>query len=350
MTRCVFAIPGDIATPAGGYVYARKILPLLAERLTIEVCALPAGFPLPSEAEVNEAAAALSAAGASGAVLFIDWLAYGALPAAVLARLQSPIVALAHHPLGLEQGLSEAEKIHLLRTEGEALAFARHIVVPSQGTARELVRLFGVAPEKITVAEPGILRGARARGAPEGEPLHIVSAGTLTPRKGFGVLAGALNEVRDLQWRVTIAGSLDLSPETTALVRQKIAEYGLEDRVRLAGQLDEAAISALYSSGDVFALASFYEGYGMAFAEAMAHGLPVVASGEGAVRETVPPEAGFVCSPGDVAAFADALRSLLSNADMRREMAEGAWRHGQGLPNWESTADVIAQVLDQAAL
>ena len=166
----------------------------------------------------------------------------------------------------------------------------------------------------------------------------------LTPRKGYGILIDALNEVRDLPWRATIAGSPDRSPETAALVRRKLSEYGFEERVRLAGQLDEATLSALYSSADVFALASLYEGYGMAFAEAIAHGLPVVASGDGAVSDTVPRSAGFVCAAGDVAAFADALRSLLSNAALRREKAEGAWRHGQTLPELgRSTADTIAQ-------
>src|SRR5271166_4782188 len=150
MTRCVFAVPGDLATPTGGYVYARKILPLLAERLRIEVCQLPAGFPLASEAELDEAAAALAALDTPGTVFFIDGLAYGALPASTLESLKGPIAALVHHPLGLEEGLSPSEKAHLLKTEEKALALAEHIVAPSHGTARELTRLFGVPSRKIT--------------------------------------------------------------------------------------------------------------------------------------------------------------------------------------------------------
>jgi len=349
MTRCVFAVPGDLATPTGGYVYARKILPLLAERLRVEICPLPAGFPLASEAELHEAAATLAARDAPGTVFFIDGLAYGTLPVSTLKALKRPIVALVHHPLGLEEGLTSSERAHLLKKEDEALDLARHVVAPSQGTARELTRLFGVPAGKITVAEPGILRGARAQGASAGQPLHIVSVGSLAPRKGYGVLIDALNEVRDLSWRATIAGSLDRSPETAALVRRRLSEYWFEERVRLAGQLAEATLSALYTSADVFALASLYEGYGMAFAEAMAHGLPVIASGEGAVSDTVPSSAGFVCATGDVAAFAGALRSLLSNPALRREKAEGAWRHGQTLPDWGRTADTIAQVLERIA-
>jgi hypothetical protein len=68
MTHCVFAIPGDLATPTGGYVYARKIIPLLAESLGIEICRLPAGFPLASEAELHQAAASLAAFNAPGTV------------------------------------------------------------------------------------------------------------------------------------------------------------------------------------------------------------------------------------------------------------------------------------------
>ena len=252
MTRCVFGVPGDLATPAGGYLYARKILPLLARRLSIEVCQLPAGFPLPSKTEAEEARTLLGRLDAPGTVFLIDGLAYGALTVSAIEALKQPVVALVHHPLGLEEGLSPSEKALLLKTEREALELARHIVVPSYGTGRELMHLFRVAADKFTVAEPGILRGKRAEGASDGMPPLIVSVGSLTPRKGFPVLIDALNEVRDLPWRATIAGSADLSPETAALVQRKLSDYGFDNRVQVIGQLDETRLSALYSSAGVF--------------------------------------------------------------------------------------------------
>jgi glycosyltransferase involved in cell wall biosynthesis len=349
MTRCVFAIPGDLAAPTGGYVYARKILPLLATHLDVLVCGLPSGFPFPTEAELIEAANALEAADREETVFLIDGLAYGVLPEKMIAAIKAPIVALVHHALGLEEGLSAAQKGALLRSEAEALGKAAHIVVPSAATSQALMDLFGISRDKITIAQPGVLRGPRASGAATGEPLHVVSVGTLTPRKGFGVLADALHAVRDLHWRATIAGSLDRSPETAAAIFEKFAEYNLLDRVQFAGHLDEAAISVLYSSGDVFALASFYEGYGMVFAEAMAHGLPIVASGGGAVTDTVPPEAGFVRAPGNSQAIAAALRLLLSDQVLRRTKADAAWMHGQTLPDWPKTAETIAAVLNRHA-
>jgi glycosyltransferase involved in cell wall biosynthesis len=349
MTRCVFAIPGDLATPTGGYAYARKILPLLSRHIETAVCALPQGFPLPSNNELMAASQALNAAAYSCHILLIDGLAFGALPRSLIGALPVPIVALVHHPLGLEEGLSEDEKRRLLDSEGEALRLAQHVVVSSPAMARTLFQLFAVPPERITVVEPGILRGRKSEGSAPGEPLHIVSVGTLTPRKGFGVLVEALHAVGNFEWRATIAGALDRSPETAAAILEKIEACGLSGRIALAGTLNEAAVSALYSSGDMFALASLYEGYGMAFAEAMAHGLPVIASGDGAVRETVSADAGILCPVRDVSAIAAALRSLLSDPALRRRKADAAWQHARTLPTWEKTAAIIGGVLQRVA-
>jgi len=161
------------------------------------------------------------------------------------------------------------------------------------------------------------------------------------------VLLDAFDLIRDLNWRATIAGALDRSKGAVQTLKSKIAEYGLSQRVTLAGALNERSISALYTSGDIFALASLYEGYGMAFAEAMAHGLPVVASGDGAVKDTVTAEAGIYCETGNARAFADGLRTLIVDGEVRQARADGAWRHAEALPSWDNTAAEIAAVLNR---
>lgn len=349
MIRCAFAIPGDLASPTGGYTYARKVLPLLAETIDISVCSLPGNFPFPSEGDLRATSASLKICDGPDKLILFDGLAYGAIPLNILRELDARIVALVHHPLGFEQGLSEEQKRRLLEAEKNALALANQVIVSSGATASVLAALFDIPQDRITVAEPGILRGERAPGTPPGQPLHIVSVGAVTPRKGFEVLVDALDAVWSLEWRATIAGALDRSPGTVTAVRNKIADFGLSDRVKFVGSMDEGAISSLYASGDIFALASYYEGYGMAFAEAMAHGLPIVASGDGAVKDTVPEAAGVICPAGDARSFAGALHRMLSDPPFRKSKAEGAWRYGQTLPDWRKTASIIADVLKRAA-
>lgn len=345
MMRCAFAIPGDLATPTGGYGYARKIMPHLACEMQVEVCRLPASFPFPSADDITTAFSALSAFDTDNTVILFDGLAMGAMPGSVLERIRTPIVALVHHPLGLEQGLTETQKHALLASEKAALRFAKHILVPSKATAQALTEFFDIDPARITVAEPGIGRHARAVGSPRGEPLHIVSVGAITPRKGFDVLVEALIAVRDCHWRASVAGSLDRSPDTVDRLRHQIERSGLQSRISLMGNLDEPELSALYGSADLFALATHYEGYGMVFTEAMAHGLPIVASGGGAVRDTIPQTAGELCTAGDAVSFAAALRKMLTDDKYRATKAEASWHHAHTLPGWDATAAIIGTVL-----
>jgi glycosyltransferase involved in cell wall biosynthesis len=347
VAEAVLVYPGDLDTPTGGYAYDREVLARLAAHgVAAFGLSLPSGYPFPDQATLGRSAALLAGL-PRGAVLVIDGLAFGAMPEALVAGLPHPIVALVHHPLAHEDGLSDEAKARLFASEQAALAHARAVIVTSATTAGALVAEYGVPQAAITVAEPGT---ARADGAAcAGDPPHIVAVGSLTPRKGHDVLIEALALVSDLPWRATIAGTADRDSTVPADLARRIAAHGLQGRITLAGALDRPALDALYADADLFALASRYEGYGMVFAEAMARGLPIVASGRGAVPLTVPASAGLVVEPDDAPAFAAALRLMLSDKATRRRFADGAFAHARVLPTWDDTAGRIAALVKRVA-
>jgi glycosyltransferase involved in cell wall biosynthesis len=343
--KACFAIPGDIDTPTGGYVYDRQVMAALpACGVEVRHLALPDGFPFPSAAALDEAGRLLAAVPA-GEALVIDGLALGALPAALLEAVSAPIIALHHHPLGLETGLTDERRKAMLAAEKTATRFARHVVVTSQTTADTLAELAFAPPPPVTIAIPGIVRGKRAVGG--GGVFQIVSVGTVVPRKGYDILVAALASLREEAWHCTIVGALNRDPACGDALRAQVDAEGLTDRIDFAGVLDSEAISRLLSRSDVFALPSRYEGYGMAFAEAMAHGLPVLATSAPAIPGTVPPEAGILVPPEDAAAFTEALRMLMHDGALRQQLGDGAWAHAQTLPRWADTATIIAGVIKE---
>ncbi len=348
MTAAVFAIPGDINLPTGGYMYARHVLALLPQfGIQVRHLELPGSFPAPSAADLAETARRLESAGSAAAVV-VDGLAYGAMPAEVIQRVRPPIVALVHHPLCLEAGLSEArqEELHVL--EKAALALARRVVVTSARTARTLTTDFAVPAGKIAVAEPGTDPAARARGS-AGGAMQLLSVGSIIPRKAYDILVRALAPVKDRDWRLTIAGAVDRSPDALSALRAALRDTALEGRVTLIGPVDQGRLADLYASADAFLMPSLYEGYGMVLAEAMARGLPIVCSTGGAAAETVPDAAAIKVPPGDERALSAAIGRLLDDAALRRRLADASWAAGQTLPRWEDTARRIAGVIEGLA-
>jgi glycosyltransferase involved in cell wall biosynthesis len=344
-----FAVPGDLATPTGGYAYDRRIIAALPDfGWSPQVIDIGADFPHPSAATRTAAAVRLAALPA-GQPIVIDGLAFGVLPDEA-ARLQQahPLLALVHHPLALETGLNESEAVALRATERSALTRASKVVATSAATADILAKDYGVSPDRLAVVRPGTDRVAHRPRARAGT-LAILSVGAVVPRKGYDVLIAALAQLADRPWRLVIAGDRSRSPGTVEALDADIARAGLAEKVALVGAVTDERLAELYASADLFVLPSRFEGYGMAYAEAIAYGVPVVGTTAGAIAEVVPAGAGILVPPGDVNALAAALRRLLDEPAEREKLAAGARAAAATLPTWDEAARQFARVLDALA-
>jgi glycosyltransferase involved in cell wall biosynthesis len=345
--EAVFAIPGDLAAPTGGYVYGRRLFELMPScGVRMRHVALPGSFPAPAPRDLAETERLLRNTPPASPLL-IDGLAYGALPAELIQRLERPIVALVHHPLCLEGGLSPEGCAAFKASETAALALARHVIVTSAATARTLLSEFAVIEEKITVAVPGTDPAPRAIGS--SGPVQLLAAGSIIPRKGYDVLVRALDKLPPLSWALTIAGADDRSPKTASELRAQIRRSKCASQIRLAGALDQWALAELYARTDLFVMPSLYEGYGMVLAEALARGLAIVTTTAVVAAETVPSGAAFKVPPGDVDSLADALHRAIEDAGLRKRLADEAWAAAAALPRWEDAARAVAAVLKEIA-
>jgi glycosyltransferase involved in cell wall biosynthesis len=343
LRHLAFAIPGDIETPTGGYAYDRRIIAGLRKlKWKVDVVALGNGFPFPEMDVRNGAMQKLNALRVAGPVV-VDGLALGALPGAKFLRGSHRLVALVHHPLALESALAPDISAELRATERTALSGARHVIVTSPSTARLVVSDYGIPEARISVVVPGTDRALPA--ARKHRTVAILSVGAMVPRKGHDLLVSALATLKDFNWSLTIAGP-PRDEYTVAHIAEEIDRFELHDRVIVAGAVSDDRLEALYNEADVFALASLFEGYGMAYAEAIAHGLPIVGTTAGAIPDTVPSEAGILVPPGDISALADALRIMISDRVRREQYAVAAQNVASALPTWDDAAQQFSDILE----
>ncbi|HEY4134898.1 MAG TPA: glycosyltransferase family 4 protein [Alphaproteobacteria bacterium] len=337
--------PGSLETATGGYRYDRRVVAeLRAAGHAVDVLTLGESFPQPDPATLASAYQTLAALPAGPVV--IDGLALGALPdVGRHLPAHAPLVALVHHPLALETGLTPERARQLRDSERQALAAARHVIVSSPPTAAILAADYGVATDRISVAPPGVDAAPVATGG-DGRTVELLSVGSIIPRKGHDLLVEALGPLRDLPWRLTIVGDARDRPAADAL-DAAIRRHGLEDRIVLAGALSEADLAARYAAADLFVLASRYEGYGMVFSEALAHGLPLVVTAVGEAANLLPAGAGQAVAPDDTAALSAALRGMIADPAARAASAAAARAARDRLPRWSDCAATFIEVLSQ---
>jgi glycosyltransferase involved in cell wall biosynthesis len=249
-----------------------------------------------------------------------------------------------HHPLAAETGLDPNVAAHLEETERRALQGVRHVIVTSAATA-EMLASYDVAPARVTVINPGTDPAALAQGS-EGPDVQLLCVAALIPRKGHEVLFRALASIPCRNWHLTCVGSLQGDPGMVERLRRQLFTAGLEDRVSFAGEMSGAALERAYAGADVFVLPTLYEGYGMVVGEALARGLPVVATRTGAIGDLVNSESGVVVPPANADLLAHALSRVISDRSCRERLARGAREVRTRLPTWTQSCDALARLME----
>lgn len=343
-----FLLPGPAETVSGGFLYDRRMIGALRRAgLLASLITLPDCFPCPPPAVIagaNDALAALPA----GSWLIVDGLALAPLYERIVGLQDGRVhaIALIHHPLSDEGGLSAPERVRLFESERRALAGTRHVIVTSATTARRLAD-FGVEAERITVVPPGITRavatGAQRQRKDDGA-VRILSVGSLVPRKGQDVLVQALACVRSLPWQLTLLG-----PARDRRFARRLhglsRSLGLSARIHFAGSLPPVRLEEAYREADIFALPSRMEGYGIALAEAMAHGVPIVTTPAGAIPEVVPATAAAFVPPGEVKPLARALAALIRDPDRRHWLRRRALKAPAARRTWATAEAAFVAAL-----
>lgn len=341
-----FAIPGNISRLTGGYAYDRRLIAELAKiGFAVEHLPLADSFPMPDAEALREAEAQLATL-PDDSIVLIDGLAFGVMDAiAERHGKRLKLIALCHHPLALENGLTPEREQALHSAERRALSCARAVIVTSDNTARILQQGFAVPTHKITVAVPGTDKQSFAPCI--GHPPVLLTVATLTQRKAHDVLIDALAHIAHLPWQARFVGGADFDVSWVNYLREKVFAHSLTARINFVGNVLD--LTHEYTHADLFVLPSLFEGYGMAFAEALSFGLPIIAARTGAVPDLVPENAGILVQPAKAFALASGLAELLTDSARRKQLRLGAQRVAQSLPTWVDTAHSVGDLIQQVS-
>ena len=343
MNTVHFVVPAGIddpGRPSGGNAYDRRVArDLAAAGWTVHMHEVAGSWPSPDAPSLANLRAALAGI-PDGALVLVDGLVASPTPEVLAPEARRVrLVVLVHMPLGQER-------------EGAALSAAAAVVTTSAWARRLLLELYSLPGDRVHVAQPGVDPAELAPGTATAGALLSVAA--VIPGKGQDVLLEALAPLTELSWHCQCVGSLERDPAFVELLRCRVADGRLDQRVCFSGPQADAELARSYAAADVLVLPSRAESYGMVIAEALARGLPVVATAVGGVPEALGHDAegtrpGLLVPPGDPVALREAIRSWLDDAGLRRRLRAAARRRRASLIDWSTTTSAVAGALTGAA-
>jgi glycosyltransferase involved in cell wall biosynthesis len=332
--------------PSGGNIYDQRVCAGLAEAgWEVVVVTVAAAWPVRGPGASADLARVVSAI-PDGETVLIDGLIASPAAAQLLPHTgRIRMTVLLHMPLATAVDTHHDAGAEC--SERSVLGAAAGVVVTSEWTRRQVLTRYTIPAHRVHVARPGADRVAAPARPVRGQ---LICVGVLSRHKGQDLLVEALADLADRDWRCVLAGSLDRDPDFVEHLQARITRLGYDHRIQLTGVLAGAALSHAYTTADLLVAPSRSETYGMTVTEALAHGVPVIATAVGGLPEAFGSTVdgtgpGQLIPPGDPAALAAALGDWLGDEGHRHRLRAGVRQRLQALGGWEQTTKEIAEAL-----
>lgn len=353
-------IYGSLSNVSGGYLYDKQLVERLIQRgNTVEIISLP-WRSYPRHLEDNFSPPLLRRL----MNLPVDLLLQDELNHPSLFRLNRlvrqqaayPLISIVHHLRSNEAHPAWAYRLYR-RVEQRYLKGIDGFIFNSQTTQRAVEALVGAQRPSVVAYPAGdrlrpempkseVLQRARQPG-----PLRLLFLGNVIRRKGLHTVIDALSRLPAGECSLTVAGSLEAEPGYARQVRAQANKDGLMEQVRFCGQLDDNALAARLRASHLVVVPSSYEGFGIAYLEGMAFGLPAVGTTRGAAGELIiPGKNGFLVPPDDPQSLATVLHQMAVDRPALVRLSLGALEHYRQHPTWEKSMGIAAGFLESFAL
>jgi glycosyltransferase involved in cell wall biosynthesis len=332
--------------PTGGNIYDQRVCAGLAEAgWEVLVATVAATRPVRGSGAWADLARVVAAI-PDGETVLIDGLIASPAAAQLLPHTRRiRITVLLHMPLAT--AVDTHHDASAERSERSVLRAAAGVVVTSEWTRLQVLTRYPIPACRVHVAQPGADRVAAPARPVRG---HLICVGVLSRHKGQDLLVDALADLADRDWRCVLAGSLDRDPDFVDHLRTRIKRLGYDHRVQLSGVLTGAALSHAYTTADLLVAPSRAETYGMTVTEALAHGVPVIATAIGGLPEAFGSTVdgtgpGQLIPSGDPVALAAALEDWLGDEGHRHRLRAAVRQRQLTLRGWDHTTQQIADAL-----
>lgn len=276
-----------------------------------------------------------------------------------LQELGLPLVASIHHPITMDRKLDLAaapwrKQVSLrrwygfLRMQKKVAPRLKHVVTVSQSSAIDIVREFGVDPERLDVIPLGVQPEVFTEFSGERVPGRIVAmASADSPLKGISTLLESMAKLRTDR---DVSLTLVTRPTPGGVTERLVDRLGIGDIVTFVHGLSVDELAATMGSAQVVCVPSLYEGFSLPTLEAMACGTPLVVSDGGAIPEVVgePGLCADIVPAGDPEALTSALRDLLDDPQRRHRMGRAARERARAEFSWEAVARATVTVYERA--